>query len=911
MKNLSTALSDAFHDRTVSIATLLWIKRPDGFTHALTNNTRDITVDGITYKAGTQFIVGDISQEVDSVPNTTITLSTGGEFDKEAFRAGRYAQSEVKISQVEFTASNLGAVTIHAGFIGTSVVDQAEHVSIDVYGLTKALDLTVGRVYQPLCDATYGDHRCGFALEMDRAYSVRNSYTVGSWVYRLDENRMTAVTLANPSFEADGAVTHLEDITGWTRDNASNSMRVANTAQRPSGSGSPADGSYVLRGGGGENSQSGALTQVLTQRIHLVNDVGLLDTAIDAGEIVLAFQVACYTADQNHGGAIRMRYLDNTGRTVAQYETPMRDVTLDVWHDLSLVRPVFAGVREVVLELVTFRETGLITYVAFDDVRLFQWNSSVDDPTYGLVYKVTRTLNSGDTSSTSTTVIGNIPNGDFEADGVVAAGEAITAWENIPTFDDACVIYENTRNSFMANVAKRGSPAGTSTTGLATEFLLADVFDGFEEVDASLSFQLSFDAVVYATTGSLMVPSRFTYTVPEPPVHHPLLEINLIWLDGTDTEISTTNIAQETYFGNEPYFATQWSSFWKELVKGWKVNARYYRKSIVDTIPANAVKLRIEFYGEATTSAYPHNGYVITSGGVQTNTNSVAAGGQILIDNVSASLIDPYRPQTGDPEFAQGDASTVFPTSVDDIVIDGDLVWRAHSQQSGVESVSQVVDTRTFRAPIYTVESAGFGMRILWLSGANAGQTNVVRSYNPDNGEARLYFAPINPIAVGDRFQYQFACGRRFLEDCVIVSNNAVNFRGFPHLPGKLDVLNIDPDAEPPTLPPRVGVFLVEAAGTLASPVSLGSSFTWTINTHPDYDAYDLLVTSGRITSTTPFLTRWGGYTGLLTSAPYTLTVDATALTPGVFTARARLRYRHAATGAWKSFVKTYVFDKT
>ncbi len=50
----------------------------------------------------------------------------------------------------------------------------------------------------------------------------------------------------------------------------------------------------------------------------------------------------------------------------------------------------------------------------------------------------------------------------------------------------------------------------------------------------------------------------------------------------------------------------------------------------------------------------------------------------------------------------------------------------------------------------------------------------------------KLYFPVANDIQVGDRFMIIEGCGKNFEEDCITRFNNAINFRGFPYVPGRL-----------------------------------------------------------------------------------------------------------------------------
>lgn len=73
------------------------------------------------------------------------------------------------------------------------------------------------------------------------------------------------------------------------------------------------------------------------------------------------------------------------------------------------------------------------------------------------------------------------------------------------------------------------------------------------------------------------------------------------------------------------------------------------------------------------------------------------------------------------------------------------------------------------------------GGRLFWTSGGNAGRVSRVRRLA--EGRVELSTAAPRPVAAGDAFRLEPGCDRR-LETCVAKFANALNFRGFPHMPG-------------------------------------------------------------------------------------------------------------------------------
>ncbi|MBL1435864.1 MAG: DUF2163 domain-containing protein [Rhodobacteraceae bacterium] len=73
-----------------------------------------------------------------------------------------------------------------------------------------------------------------------------------------------------------------------------------------------------------------------------------------------------------------------------------------------------------------------------------------------------------------------------------------------------------------------------------------------------------------------------------------------------------------------------------------------------------------------------------------------------------------------------------------------------------------------------------------WLTGANTGRRAEILSHaiSGVNVIVTLLEEPIRPIEVGDAIDIFAGCDKRF-ETCRSKFANAVNFRGFPHIPGQ------------------------------------------------------------------------------------------------------------------------------
>lgn len=87
--------------------------------------------------------------------------------------------------------------------------------------------------------------------------------------------------------------------------------------------------------------------------------------------------------------------------------------------------------------------------------------------------------------------------------------------------------------------------------------------------------------------------------------------------------------------------------------------------------------------------------------------------------------------------------------------------------------------------------------KLTFTSGANHGLSVEVKSHRKDGAVAfDLWQAMLEPIAVGDTFTVTAGCDKRF-QTCHDKFNNAVNFRGFPHIPGNDFVISYPLPGQP------------------------------------------------------------------------------------------------------------------
>ncbi len=121
---------------------------------------------------------------------------------------------------------------------------------------------------------------------------------------------------------------------------------------------------------------------------------------------------------------------------------------------------------------------------------------------------------------------------------------------------------------------------------------------------------------------------------------------------------------------------------------------------------------------------------------------------------------------------------------------------------AGSGTVVTVTGDRRFTASgLSSFADGWFALGTLsWTTGANAGRKAEVLSHavGATDVTVTLLEAPVRPISTGDNFNITVGCDKRF-ETCKTKFANAVNFRGFPHIPGQDTVIRIATSGDPNT----------------------------------------------------------------------------------------------------------------
>lgn len=727
MKLVPANLLNEIKAGVTTLATCVEIRRVDGTTYRMTNHDQALTVDGNVYDNKIPFNLAAVSSGSNfASDNTELTLFLDGTTFKAAdFNGGVFASAGVTVMLVNFQDTSDGKVILREGWFGPIDTNTYGIAKITIYGMLKVLDIEIGRVYQPSCDADLGDKRCKIAIKQNQTYNALEKYQAGNWVYHFDPAEANVLTVVNPGFETSAPVDENTAIPGWTRSPDNDIVVVDGTGFDYTVLPGPFEGSYLLHGG--LTTAGRATERFVYQEIDLVA-AGINAADIDLGKISVAYFANIiqtnYLLDPIR---IRLEVL-NASHTVIDYLDDGYNVldTFDAWRERSLVGPLIEGARYVRLYIYFLWKDGVVFNAAADNVRAYWWDHTTGSPYSDVIHKVARIVDYNASHQR------NAENGSFEADTIANSNTtAIPGWTRGSSADWWQVVL----NAYMGISPPDGIRAligGDDSSGTQKTYELSQLKDlvtdfslNSTNIDLGMFVaKLRFSAVFYDTVSSGRV------------------EVDVLAADGTTVLLSFVPL---TY---APEAAP--------ITRNFDVNF---------VLPVLSRKIRIKLFARS---------------GVGVSAANVG------FDNIRWYFIEADLPRKDDPILSNGEDVT-FETTAGSYTIDGALIWKAHTAHIGYDAVSAVTDRKTFNGTAIAGGASAYVTAVIrWISGDNAGQRNLVRLWDSPTKEIKLYFPTTAPIQVGDRFLYTRPCHKRFLEDCSITFDNVLNFRGFPHLPGKL-----------------------------------------------------------------------------------------------------------------------------
>lgn len=725
----SELLADIGSDVT-TLATLIKIRRQDNTTYYITDHVEDIVYDGDTYDSSIRCTISAVSTSSDlAVDNMDITLYLDGVIFKNLdFTAGAFKHSEIDVSIIDYISPDHGVITVRRGWAGETLLNQQGVANITISGIKKLLDIEIGRVYQPSCDTDLGSPRCGVAIDYDQQYSYLNNHFIGTSQYILSNT--IDIPVVNHSFESE--VAHDETIPGWTRSSFNHfqttEFEALNNVTPQSGI---TDGTHYLFFGAAQGrpvSPDGS--QFVYQDIDLSSVVGLQQLVSD-DKVMFNLRIdivnTLYLLDL---WSIALQFLDSDGKVIFEKDTGFKaNDEPDIWRTTSLTAKAPSNcvtVRIVINGKIT---DGVIFNVGADNVRLSYWDATTTDPTGGILYRAARLVD----------LVGlehkkNITNSSFDisSDNSVNTNTDgdIAGWEHPSANDYWSVLDVGSLPIFQGNRSLFGGDDGSGTQS---------------------SYKL--DQWVEITTG--------------------------------DWALDPTRIDLGYYFGQFSIYKGH-----NDTETSGMFDIAWYAadKTTLIRLDANAEEIGALNWSQITTTFSVPTGARWCKLTLKcTSPVGSSDASNIAFDAAEFKCFDTQIASKKDPITSQGIKGTTFDPSIGSITLDGNIVWKAAESFVRHDVVSGVASRKEFTATTMVGVDGQYETGVIkWLTGDNVGYSSVIRTWDKDTKTIKTYFKTINDIQIGDSFLYVRPCHKRFTEDCILTFDNAINFQGFPHLPGAL-----------------------------------------------------------------------------------------------------------------------------
>jgi len=161
MRNISSEFKDHLAGTVTTLCWLWKITRRDGLVLGFTNHDRVLDVDGVTYEAASSLTSAETDSRLGFAANNGAVQGVlNSERIKPAdIKSGLYEQAVLDTYRVNWRAPDQ-IVHMASGLLG-SIRQSGDTFEAEWVGKSVLLDRSVGRVFSKLCDAEFGDERCG------------------------------------------------------------------------------------------------------------------------------------------------------------------------------------------------------------------------------------------------------------------------------------------------------------------------------------------------------------------------------------------------------------------------------------------------------------------------------------------------------------------------------------------------------------------------------------------------------------------------------------------------------------------------------------------------------------------------------------------------------------------------------
>ncbi len=192
MKNISAELQAHLEGELTTLAYLVKITRVDGTVKGFTSHDRDLTLDGVAYKAESALTPSAIESRAGlAVDNLEVTgILDSDEMKDEDIESGLYDFARIDVYACNWADLAQGPVQLRRGWLG-QVSRMGTHYVAELRGLHDLLQRPIGDYYTPECRFDLGDARCCVALA---ALTVTGSVTGAADNARFTDASQTAAS---------------------------------------------------------------------------------------------------------------------------------------------------------------------------------------------------------------------------------------------------------------------------------------------------------------------------------------------------------------------------------------------------------------------------------------------------------------------------------------------------------------------------------------------------------------------------------------------------------------------------------------------------------------------------------------------------------------------------------------------
>lgn len=161
MRELSPDLKTHLLQSATTLCWLWKITRQDGQVFGFTNHDRNLDIDGLHYEGASGLTPSEVDRRLGfSIDNGAVQGAlTSDKISSEDIARGLYENAVIESFRVNWKDSSQ-IVPMSRGRLG-SISQKGDAFEAEWTGEAVLLDRSIGRVFSKICDAEFGDERCG------------------------------------------------------------------------------------------------------------------------------------------------------------------------------------------------------------------------------------------------------------------------------------------------------------------------------------------------------------------------------------------------------------------------------------------------------------------------------------------------------------------------------------------------------------------------------------------------------------------------------------------------------------------------------------------------------------------------------------------------------------------------------